>query len=324
MGTRHKTERFIFKTKGVCAPEIHFQVDRGVLSEIRFVGGGCPGHAGLVSRLLKGKQLDEVVRLAQGIECRNGTSCPDQLACAVDAMAAGQLAPAASFYLTEDPLPKKRIGLVGELSGRHGILDKILTGMAAADVEDVLCLGNVTWASGQNRKVLKAIRKAKVTAIQGPSDWAYANNDRRSRAAVSDAVLKDWLIQLPQVVSFFVGGKKCMAFHGDFIREMPGYSDFEPYALEMNMVCGLTDFMRDETVFPALEAMVPQFQCDVVIFSQTGQWNHWQVGGKDFISVGPAVDPEGLRWGWLESVDGQVKFEVRRGGDMDSGKSTSE
>ena len=50
---RRKAQRYIFKTKGVCAPEIHFQVDRGALSEIRFVGGGCPGHAGFVSQLLK-------------------------------------------------------------------------------------------------------------------------------------------------------------------------------------------------------------------------------------------------------------------------------
>ena len=290
---RRKAQRYIFKTKGVCAPEIHFQVDRGALSEIRFVGGGCPGHAGFVSQLLKGRQLDEVIRLAQGIECRNGTSCPDQLACAIAAVADGQLSPAISFCLTEDPLPKTRMGLIGELSGHHGILNKILTGISATDAEYVLCLGNVTGASDENREVLKAIRKANVKAIQGPNDWACANSDQKSQAAASDAVLRDWLVQLPQVVSFFIGNKKCMAFHGDFIRDMPGYSDFEPYALEMNMVCGLTDFMRDETVFPALEAMVPQFRCDVVIFGQTGQWHHWQVGGKDFISVGPAAD---LTW----------------------------
>jgi len=49
-----ENERYIYRTHGVCPPEIHFQVQDGLLTEVRFVGGGCPGNARLVSRLLKG------------------------------------------------------------------------------------------------------------------------------------------------------------------------------------------------------------------------------------------------------------------------------
>ena len=109
---------------------------------------------------------------------------------------------------------------------------------------------------------------------------------------------RDWLLQLPQVLSFKLNTRKSMAFFGDYIQRLPDYSDFEPFALEMNMVCGLTNFMQDETVFPALEAMIPQFQIDIIIFSQPKKWGHWHIAGKDFISLGPASDANfpGVFW----------------------------
>ena len=52
------TRRFVFQTQGVCPPEIHFTLVDGTLQEVRFVGGGCPGNALLVSRLLSGRPVD--------------------------------------------------------------------------------------------------------------------------------------------------------------------------------------------------------------------------------------------------------------------------
>lgn len=312
MAANRKNQRFIYKTRGVCPPEIHFQIDQGYLSEIRFVGGGCPGNAQLVTRLLKGRHLDEVLRLVNGIDCRNGTSCPDQLASAIQAIADGQLSPAASFLLAEDPIPKVRIGLIGELAGNPRVLKNMVSAMSEAGVEAVVCLGNLTGKSTQNRQALQSIRQLKIQAIQGQNDWNYANGKETPQFPSLDRQGRDWLIQLPQVLNFLVGGKKCMAFFGDFIQKLPGYSDYEPYALEMNMVCGLTDFMRDKTVFPALEAMTPQFRADVVLFSQTKTWGHWHVGGKDFISVGPATEEGSPSWGLLESISGKIKFSRMR------------
>ena len=79
MEDNKKIQRFVFQTDGVCSPEIHFQISEGLLKDIRFVGGGCPGNARLVSRLLEGRPLEEVAMYLDGIECRNNTSCPDQL-----------------------------------------------------------------------------------------------------------------------------------------------------------------------------------------------------------------------------------------------------
>jgi uncharacterized protein (TIGR03905 family) len=316
MAAHRKNQRYIYRTQGVCPPEIHFQVDQGYLSEIRFVGGGCPGNARLVTRLLEGRHLDEVLQLVNGIDCRNGTSCPDQLASAIQAIADGRLSPAASFLLAEDPIPKVRIGLIGELAGNAGVLKNIVRAMSEAGVEDVVCLGNLTGDSTQNRQALKSMRKLDIQAIQGQNDWHYANATEIPPFPPLDQQARDWLIQLPQVLSFLVGGKKCIAFFGDFIQKLPGYSDYEPYALEMNMVCGLTDFMRDETVFPALEAMTPQFQADVVMFSQTRKWGHWHVGGKDFVSVGPATGQASPSWGLLESNSGKIKFSRMRLGSF--------
>ena len=308
MAPNLKNQRYIYKTRGVCPLEIHFQIDQGFLSDIRFVGGGCPGNAHLVNRLLKGRHLDEVLQIVNGIDCRNGTSCPDQLASAIKAVADGRLSPAASFLLHEDPLPKTRIGLIGELAGNPMILKNIVSAMSEAGVEAVVCLGNLTGRSTQNRQALKLVRKLRIQAIQGQNDWHYANGTEISQFPPLDQQGRDWLIKLPQVLSFLAGKKKCIAFYGDFIQKLPGFSDYEPYALEMNMVCGLTDFMRDETVFPALDAMTPQFHADVVLFSQTKKWGHWHVGEKDFISVGRAAGPASPSWGLLESVSGKMNF----------------
>jgi uncharacterized protein (TIGR03905 family) len=316
MTINRKNKRYVYKTQGVCPPEIHFQIDQGYLSDIRFVGGGCPGNAQLLTRLLKGRHLDEVLGLLKEIDCRNGTSCPDQLASAIKAVTDGQLSPATSFRLVDDPIPKVRIGLIGELAGNPQILQNMVDAMSEADVDAVVCLGNLTGESTLNRQALKSIRKLKIQTIQGQNDWNYANGTESPPFPPLDQQARDWLIQLPQVLSFLVGKKRCIAFFGDFIQKLPGFSDYEPYALEMNMVCGLTDFMRDETVFPALEAMTPQFHADVVLFSQTRKWGHWHVGGKDFISVGPVTGQASPTWGLLESNSGKIKFSRMRLGSF--------
>ncbi len=308
MAANRKNQRYIYKTRGVCPPEIHFEIDQGFLSDIRFVGGGCAGNAHLVSRLLIGRRLEDVLRLLNGIECRNGTSCPDQLASAIKAIGDGRLSPAASFLLAEDPLPKTRMGLIGELAGNPAVLSEIVAAMTAIGVEAVVCMGNLTGESTQNPQVLQSLRQLKIRAIQGQNDWNYANGTEKPPFPPLDQQGRDWLIRLPQVLSFLVDGRKCLAFFGDYIQRLPGYSDFEPFALEMNMVCGLTDFMRDESVFPALEAMTAQFCADVVLFSQTKKWGHWHVGGKDFISIGPATDQASSSWGLLESISGKIRF----------------
>jgi hypothetical protein len=152
--------------------------------------------------------------------------------------------------------------------------------------------------------------KLKILALQGDTDWQYSQSSNQPDMPNIEPWMRDWLLQLPQVLSFKLNRRKSMAFFGDYIQSLAGYSDFEPFALEMNMVCGLTDFMRDETVFPALEAMIPQFEADVIIFGQMKTWKFRHVGGTDFISVGAAAAESGLTWGLLEEYNGRVDLKI--------------
>lgn len=309
MTDKKKSQRFVFQTRGICPPEIHFQLRQGLLEDIRFVGGGCSGNAQLVARLLKGRPLEEVMQYLDGIDCRNGTSCPDQLYFALKAAEDGRLAPADSFRIYFDPQPRHRIGLIASLEGDSQALETLLEKLADAGLDAIYCLGDLTGKSLQNKQLVRLIRKQEIPAILGETDCQFARGKEAEDLPLLDQKVRDWLVRCPHVVSFGMEAKKGMAFFGDYIQKLPGYSDFEPFALEMNMVCGLTNFMQDQAVFPALEAMIPQFEADIIVFSQIKRWGHWHVAGKDIISLGPAAEPGGLSWGLLESDAGVIRFE---------------
>ena len=67
-----------YKTTGTCAKEIKFEVEAGVIKEVKFLGG-CTGNLAGIASLVEGQEIEEVVNRLEGITCRNGTSCPDQL-----------------------------------------------------------------------------------------------------------------------------------------------------------------------------------------------------------------------------------------------------
>lgn len=71
-----------FNTRGTCARQIIFEVKDNILTDIKFAGG-CSGNLSGLSRLLIGQDIDQIIPKLQGIVCRNGTSCPDQLALAL-------------------------------------------------------------------------------------------------------------------------------------------------------------------------------------------------------------------------------------------------
>jgi len=71
--------RMQHKTRGTCSRGITFEVTDGVVTHCAF-DGGCKGNTLAVARLVIGRPVEEVIRLLKGIQCQNGTSCPDQLA----------------------------------------------------------------------------------------------------------------------------------------------------------------------------------------------------------------------------------------------------
>ncbi|MCR4604366.1 MAG: TIGR03905 family TSCPD domain-containing protein [Eubacterium sp.] len=75
--------QYSYKTKGTCSTMIDFEIDSGIVKNVRFTGG-CNGNLQAVSRLVEGKTPDEIESLLAGINCNGrGTSCADQLAKAV-------------------------------------------------------------------------------------------------------------------------------------------------------------------------------------------------------------------------------------------------
>ena len=76
-------KHFTYKTQGVCASEISFDLIDGHVFNVKFKGG-CRGNTQGVAALVKGMSIDEAISRLSGIKCGSkATSCPDQLATAL-------------------------------------------------------------------------------------------------------------------------------------------------------------------------------------------------------------------------------------------------
>ena len=81
--------QYVYTTKGTCSRQIIVELEDGVVQSVQFVGG-CNGNTKGISSLVAGMKAEDVVRRCKGITCGlKPTSCPDQLARALqEAMAA--------------------------------------------------------------------------------------------------------------------------------------------------------------------------------------------------------------------------------------------
>ncbi len=71
-------------TRGTCSREIEFEVDGNIIQSVKFVGG-CAGNTAGVASLIQGMDIHEAISRIKGIDCKGrGTSCPDQLALALE------------------------------------------------------------------------------------------------------------------------------------------------------------------------------------------------------------------------------------------------
>lgn len=80
---------FQYKTRGTCSTQIDLEIEDGVITACVF-HDGCKGNTEGLSRMVIGRNADEVKETLRGVQCRGGTSCPDQLAQAIDAYEAQQ------------------------------------------------------------------------------------------------------------------------------------------------------------------------------------------------------------------------------------------
>ena len=73
-----------YKPKGVCAMEMIIDVEGEIIKSVEIIGG-CAGNTKGVSILVAGMNIDNAIQKLKGIDCRGkGTSCPDQLARALE------------------------------------------------------------------------------------------------------------------------------------------------------------------------------------------------------------------------------------------------
>lgn len=78
--------KYEYKTNGVCSTQIIFEVEEGIVKELQVVGG-CHGNLQGISKLVVGMKVEEVIKRLKGIDCRGkGTSCPDQIARALESI----------------------------------------------------------------------------------------------------------------------------------------------------------------------------------------------------------------------------------------------
>ena len=72
--------------KCVCSNAIDIDVNNGIIESVSF-SGGCNGNLQGISRLVKGMKIEEAIERLKGIKCGfKSTSCPDQLAQALESI----------------------------------------------------------------------------------------------------------------------------------------------------------------------------------------------------------------------------------------------
>lgn len=76
--------KYTYTTRGVCSRQITFEVEDGILKNVSFLGG-CNGNTQGISKLVEGMEINEVIKRLRGTDCGGkNTSCPDQLAQALE------------------------------------------------------------------------------------------------------------------------------------------------------------------------------------------------------------------------------------------------
>lgn len=75
---------YSFIPSGVCSRMINLELnDDGVIEKVQFIGG-CNGNTSGISQLVKGMQAEDVIEKLKNVDCNGkGTSCPAQLALAL-------------------------------------------------------------------------------------------------------------------------------------------------------------------------------------------------------------------------------------------------
>ena len=76
--------KYEYRTSGTCSRAIYLDVEDGIVKDVEFYGG-CHGNLQGIAALVKDMKAEDVIARVKGIKCGNkGTSCPEQLALALE------------------------------------------------------------------------------------------------------------------------------------------------------------------------------------------------------------------------------------------------
>ena len=76
----------IYKPQGVCSQLINIEVEGDVIKSVQFTGG-CHGNLQGISSLVRDMRIEDAIVRLKGIRCGfKSTSCPDQLARALESI----------------------------------------------------------------------------------------------------------------------------------------------------------------------------------------------------------------------------------------------
>ena len=79
-----------YKTSGTCSSMIDIETNGDIIESVAFTGG-CNGNLQGISALVKGMKIEDAIAKLKGIKCGfKNTSCPDQLARALEELNAAK------------------------------------------------------------------------------------------------------------------------------------------------------------------------------------------------------------------------------------------
>ena len=81
---------YTYKTKGTCSTQIDLELEGNIVHNVKFTGG-CNGNLKGISSLVVGMKAEDAIARLKGIKCGfKPTSCPDQLARALEEIVQAQ------------------------------------------------------------------------------------------------------------------------------------------------------------------------------------------------------------------------------------------
>ncbi len=83
--------KYNYVPRGVCSRNIEIEIEDGIIQSVKYTGG-CNGNTQGIGALIKGMKVEEAIKRLKGIDCNGrGTSCPDQLAIALEKIISNEM-----------------------------------------------------------------------------------------------------------------------------------------------------------------------------------------------------------------------------------------